>query len=116
MKWHIDPSKLITYNKIVYVLNYYATGQLFSKTYYLNNILHNPNGPAKYEWAKNGVLVEEIYWFNGTLHNPNGPAIKAWHTNGVQYREVYMVHGKYPNNQVSVYRVWDKYGGLIYEK
>ena len=50
MKYHIDPTKLFTHNKLVCVRANNYEG------YWLNGSRHNPNGPAYREWYDNGQL------------------------------------------------------------
>ena len=59
MKYHIDPTKLFTHNKLVCVRANNYEG------YWLNGSRHNPNGSAYRLWYNNGQLWHEEYWLNG---------------------------------------------------
>ena len=92
MKLHIDPSKLVIYDKLV-KRQRYDDGRLYEEKYYLNGELHNPNGPAYRSWHANGRLWSEEYYLNGNPHNPNGPAYRSWYENGRLSYELYYLDG-----------------------
>jgi antitoxin component YwqK of YwqJK toxin-antitoxin module len=80
--------------KLEYICEYYANGQLRYEEYWLNDELHNPNGPAYRGWHENGQLARESYWLNDKLHNPNGPALRGWYENGQLAYEQYYLNGE----------------------
>ena len=42
----------------------YDNGQLAFEKYYIDDKLHNPNGPAHKDWYYNGQLASEEYWID----------------------------------------------------
>ena len=97
VKLHINPNKLFLTNKLVRKVLINNSSVFNSTIYSLNNVRHNPNGPAVQILRTDGTLRGEEYWVNGRLHNPNGPSItifgrrgdnKQWYyINGVEYSE-----------------------------
>ena len=56
----------------------YASG---NKYHYVNDIIHNDNGPAKIGW------IGSKYWYkHGKLHREDGPAIE-WYGSTYWYYE-----------------------------
>jgi len=70
---------------------FYYNGQIEYEEYYLNNKLHNPEGPAFKSWYDNGQIKYEEYYLNGKRHNSDGPAYKCWYDNGqIEYEEYWL--------------------------
>ena len=90
MKWHIDQSKLFTYNKLVRREKSKYSIQYTIEEYYLNGKYHNPNGPACIARAK-GKILSTAYYINGKRHRTDGPAYS--YTSLVGYKvELYFIN------------------------
>lgn len=64
------------------VIEYYLTGEVLRRTYYINDILHNEHGPAVTEYYATGATLSETYFINNRLHNKHGPVITRYNPNG----------------------------------
>ena len=53
--------------------NYYSNGQIECEEHYMNDKLHNENGPAKVCYYQNGKIRSESYYINGIKHREDGP-------------------------------------------
>lgn len=72
---------------------FWPNGQLRFRKYWVNNQLHNLEGPASEYWYKNAQLWERSYWVNDLLHNLDGPAYERWHANGQLADQQYWIEG-----------------------
>lgn len=69
MKWHINPSKLATYNKFVVRRHYFADGALNTEVFSFNGNKHRIGGWAVivYEGDKANTIHYTAEWVNGKL-------------------------------------------------
>ena len=71
--------------------NNYVNGNIKSEAYYLNNKVHNINGPAFISYFENGNINCKEYFLNNELHNEQGPSVIVYNLNGsIEYKAYYL--------------------------
>lgn len=88
--------KYIMTNKLQDLENkkrYYYNGNIKVNAYYLNNKLHNDNGPAYVEYYLNGNKSYESFVINNKNHNINGPAQILYDEDGNIISKFYWING-----------------------
>lgn len=60
--------------KLIYSKTYHENGKPKKETHFLDDKLHNSNGPAFKSWDSGGDIRKEEYYIKGISHNENGPA------------------------------------------
>ena len=63
------------------IYEYFDTGEVFRKLYYIDQKLHKENGPAITEFSKDGKINIEAYFINDNYHRKNGPAVVLYYSN-----------------------------------
>jgi hypothetical protein len=71
----------------------WSNGNLRSKTYFLEDLLHRLDGPALILYYESGPLQSEHYFLNGSLHRDEGPATIMYSTEGIAVGEEYWYNG-----------------------
>ena len=80
-------------NKETIEKEYYNSGNIKRKYYYLNNKIHKENGPALIYYYDNGNIEGKIYYLNDKRHREDGPAIIWYYNNGDIESEEYYLNG-----------------------
>jgi len=75
------------------IIAYYENGNIKSTSYFINDQLHNNNGPAYTSYCENGNKQYKSYFINGSRHNDNGPAIIRYDDNDNIQHEAYFING-----------------------
>ena len=79
-------------NKPEVKTQYYESGAIRIKHYYLNGEQHNPDGPAVIWYYESGEVEIERYYLNSKRHRTDGPAIIWYHESGVVREEYYWIN------------------------
>jgi hypothetical protein len=91
------------------VEEYWLNGNLKSRSFLLNDVAHNPNGPALEEWYEDGRNKTRAFAVNGKHHNPNGPALEDWYEDG-SYAQAFYIHGQCHNTLGPALAMFEKDG------
>lgn len=74
---------------------YYASGQIGSKQYFLDDKRHRTDGPAVISYYKSGQIEHETYWLNGRRDRiGGGPAVVWYNRFGQIESEHYYLHSQ----------------------
>ena len=72
------------------IIKYYASGEIESEGWFLNNKFHRTAGPAyvTYFEFEDGKIECEQWYLNGELHREEGPAyIRYYYSGGIEFEE-----------------------------
>lgn len=69
--------------------------QIESVIHYLNDMIHNENGPAVTEYHYNGEISLKEYWRYDHVHNDFGPAMIFYDKCGKIISERYYINNNY---------------------
>lgn len=75
-------------------IQYNFSSFLLRKSYFLNNYLHNQNGPSDIYYDSKGKIILKLFHINGLLNNDNSPAITEIDKYFNKKTEVYYKNGK----------------------
>ena len=72
-------------------ITYYENGYYKKKTYFLNEMCHNSNGPAIVKFYPNKNIKTEIYLLDGFIQRENNkPSFISYYPNGqIKYKKWY---------------------------
>ncbi len=93
----------------------HPNGKVKSITYWVNDLWHRDNGPARQWWNDAGTLILEIWCQNGRWHRDGGPARQWWNDAGTLILEIWYQNDRWHRDNGPAYQEWNDAGELIYE-
>jgi hypothetical protein len=79
-------------------VEYFSDDSLFMITHTKNGKRHSIKGPAQSEWWRTGQMATRSYYVNDRLHRVDGPAYIQWHQDGTLWHEDYYLNGEKQND------------------
>ena len=73
---------------------YYPDGQVQTKWWYLDGLLHREDGPAWIRYYPDGQVKQEGWWLDGQRHREDGPAGITYYPNGQVQTELWWFEGQ----------------------
>ena len=74
--------------KLIYSKTYHENGKPKKEAHFLDDKLHNSNGPAFKSWDSGGDIRKEEYYVKGISHNENGPAKRYYRSHSSNNKTV----------------------------
>ena len=100
------------------MINYFYNGQIESKSYYKNGLLHREGQPAISSYEEDGTIFCETYYIQGQLCRlDDEPCYTCYYPNGlVNIKYYYVNHKLHRENNKPAHIEYDQDGDIVLEQ